>query len=71
MMYMSLPVVYVINNMLDKPKPVYRFYIRWTAHRNFWKTFDNLAKGDKATLLKHYNLCHPLMWLKNLNFLNI
>ena len=41
-----------------------RFSVRWTAHRNSWKTFDISAKGDKAALLKHYNLCHPLILIE-------
>ena len=41
-----------------------RFFVRWTAHRNSWKTFDISAKGDKAALLKHYNLCHPLILME-------
>ena len=35
-----------------------------TAHRYSWKTFGISAKGDKATLLKHYNLCHPLILIE-------
>ena len=35
---------------------------------NLWKThgqtFDISAKGDKAALLKHYNLCHPLILIE-------
>ena len=41
-----------------------RFSVRWTAHRNSWKTFDISAKGDKAALLKLYNLCHPLILIE-------
>ena len=41
-----------------------RFSVRWTAHRNSWKTFDISAKGDKAALLKHYDLCHPLILIE-------
>ena len=41
-----------------------RFSVRFTAHRNLWKTFDISAKEDKAVLLKHYNLCHPLILIE-------
>ena len=45
-------------------QPKNRFSVRCTAHRNSWKTFDISAKGDKAALLKHYNLCHPLILME-------
>ena len=41
-----------------------RFFVCWTAHRNLWKTFDISAIGDKAALLKHYNLRHPLILIE-------
>ena len=38
-----------------------RFFVRWNAHINSWKTFDISAKRDKAALLKHFNSCHQLI----------